>query len=113
MKAPMKSDVSSDVVIAHVVATNPHRGTARDALQALPYDMRKLRWQRRIVPLDRLPAVHPASIRDVKRYARHPGILPEIVLVERRTGIEVIDGAHRIAAARLRGDDKIPAYVGK
>jgi hypothetical protein len=44
------------------------------------------------------------------KYAALPGRLPAIVC---RSARDVIDGAHRIAAARIRGDATIDAFVAE
>jgi hypothetical protein len=49
-----------------------------------------------------------ASIRKVRRYARLKSPIPAIV--SHRFG--TVDGAHRLVAARLRGDEYVLAHLG-
>lgn len=68
-----------------------------------------------MVDIDIIPNVHPASRRDVVRYARHykNSVFPAIVLSINNAGrVTIEDGAHRLAAARSLGHAKIAAYVG-
>jgi hypothetical protein len=102
-------------VVAHVDKTNPHHG-ARDAWGGIGRDSPQLLWSVGVVSISRLPEVHPASSRDVKRYAKHAqktkGEFPAIVISCRSNKIIILDGAHRLAAARMLGHGTIRAYVG-
>ena len=99
---------------------NPHRG-ARDVRHAIGSDFSEVRdWSRQRFPLDELDE-SPASRRDVKRYAalveKRGTEFPPVVLIVHtsrvRPYVEIVDGAHRIAAARLLGRRDIDAYVGR
>lgn len=107
--------VSFKEVLRSVMEHNPHEGTGRDALQALPYDSEKLVWRKKELLLSSLPEVHPANEGDVYSYANHRektgSEYPPIVVVKRKK-LTVYDGEHRIAAARYVGDTKIWAFVG-
>lgn len=107
--------VSVEEVAAHIDATNPHRG-ARDAWAAMPVNWEKLNWFYGLVIIGDLPEVRPISKRDVKRYAafakKHKSDFPPIVIVGKPSDGDIADGAHRLAAARSRGDRTIHAYVG-
>lgn len=107
--------VSFKEVLRSVMEHNPHEGTGRDAIQALPYDSEKLVWRLKEISLSSLPEVHPASEDDVYSYANHREKsgepFPPIVVVKRKK-LTVYDGEHRIAAARYAGDMKIWAFVG-
>ena len=105
--------VTVDDIIAHVRATNPHLDYARNALNQIPF--RQLAWDGPItvdVNDARLPELHPASKRDVARYSRLKTEFPAIVLERRGPKFVLHDGAHRLAAARQRGDSTIKAFVG-
>ena len=114
-EATMKR-VPAKEVEAHIDATNPFRGQARDAWYAMPIGWEKLSWSFGVVDLDDIPEVTPASKRDVKRYASHAKKrkegFPAVVLIEHSSGLEVVDGAHRIAAARQLEHEGVAAYVG-
>jgi hypothetical protein len=100
-------------VIAHIERTNPHAGTARDAWLAVSADMRHADWILGDLILATVPVLHPASKRDVKRYATFRGAFPAVVVTVNKDGsVSVADGAHRVSAARLRGNDTMPAYIG-
>jgi hypothetical protein len=51
------------------------------------------------------------SQRMIKKYAAKAGEMPPIILDSFGDEYEIVDGYHRIAAANLRGDTKIKAYV--
>jgi hypothetical protein len=57
--------------------------------------------------------VEPWSKRDVARYAKLAPGGPPVLLVQDERGYVVWDGAHRVAAARLRGDRLLDAFVGR
>jgi hypothetical protein len=107
--------IAATEIAAHIERTNPHGG-ARSAWLGMPIDWRELRWRRETLKLSDLPTVHPASVRDVKRYATHAKTtrepFPAIVVVVRGGRISVADGAHRLAAARQLGHETIDAFVG-
>lgn len=123
--------LTANDVLAHMLRTNPHRGArhVRGAIGSTFWDARD--WTRRLVPLDELHE-EPASKRDVKRYAAFAKRLgtdfPPVVLIRHPPRdwdigqgqmrhipprFEIVDGAHRIAAARLLGRGAIDAYVGR
>lgn len=60
------------------------------------------------VPVAKLPANRPSTLPRVEQYAKLKTPFPPIVIG--RNG-SIPDGHHRIAAARLRGDQTIRAYV--
>lgn len=93
-----------------------HHGTPRHWQR--PVRAEALIWSRECVPLNQVREVQPHSARDVKRYARvSPSSQPPVLLSLFAAGVgmrlTVDDGAHRVAAARLRGDACIDAYVGR
>jgi hypothetical protein len=51
------------------------------------------------------------SQRVIKKYAAKKSEMPPIILDTIYDEYEIVDGFHRIAAAKLRGDTKIKAYV--
>jgi hypothetical protein len=106
--------VDAFTVKTHVEATNPHWGFARNARFHVPFD--SCHWYG-IVTLRAdhpfLPAtLHPASPSDVARYARLPTPIPALVLGWEGGKLVLHDGAHRLAAARLKGEPTITAYIG-
>lgn len=103
--------VSADEVFAHIEATNPHRG-GRNAWTVMPENWREYRWMRGQVPVDMLPPVQPASKDDVRKYARKKGVLPAVVLIVALDEEILVDGKHRVAAARRRKQSDISAYIG-
>jgi hypothetical protein len=60
------------------------------------------------VPLNRLPALRPADNSHVVTYSKLKTPFPPIIM---GYGGSIPDGHHRIAAARLRGDQSIRAYI--
>lgn len=106
--------VDARKVEAHVLRYNPHTGP-RDARTALASeDLTQYDWQgpAAIDPNDpRLSDVYAASKRDVAKYAKHPGPLPAVVLLDHGWKWAVLDGAHRIEAARARRSNVL-AYIG-
>lgn len=99
-------------VIKHIDSTNPHRGTSRDAWAGIGSSFNLARWYKGKLHISELPNVFPASRRGVKRYAKFGKNFPAIVVIVNNGTIEVIDGVHRVAAARIIGLDIIDAYVG-
>ncbi len=71
------------------------------------------------VPLDAIRANEEGArydgtvdMRRAAEYAERGGEMPPVLLVEGRSGdLNVNDGGHRVTAARLRGDETIPAIV--
>lgn len=110
----MKSRRSSaSEVAAHIDNTNMYAGTDRDAWGGIGSDFNDLAWRYYAsFPIAYLPIVHPASRRDVARYAAMRTNFPAIVVQSSGGRVVVLDGAHRLAAARRRGDNTIAAYVG-
>lgn len=101
-------------VMAHIDRYNPHT-ESRDAWQGIGLGFSELAWVRTSVPLADIGELYPASKRDVKAYARAiaRGSPPPAVVLERTNGAyAVLDGAHRISAARLAGMREIDAFVG-
>lgn len=81
-----------------------HTGSRRD-LRNMPWGAT---YELRRVPLDALPSNQPQTRPAVIQYSRLPAeTSPPIVIT--RSGLP--DGHHRIAAARLRGDKDMLAYV--
>lgn len=107
--------VSSLEVEEHIDATNTPGGP-RDAWAGIGSEFNSLKWGYGAIPIAELPDVFPASKKDVKRYARHAGDrngkFPAIVISVANGRVTVLDGAHRLAAARLLGRKTIDAYVG-
>lgn len=106
---------SAQEVGEHIDATN-RSGGPRDAWQGMPVNWGDLDWTYGTIALNDLPEVHPASKRDVKRYAafakKTKKPFPAIVVIGVPGGPVVADGAHRVAAARSLGHGTIEAYVG-
>lgn len=110
-------EVSGEDVLASMVkASAKHRGTGRDAMLAVPFDFRSLRWTHEWISLrdDKLAGVEAWSRADVRRYARRMLVSspPPVILVDREDHYECVDGAHRIDAAREAEMESIEAYVG-
>ena len=105
--------VSWDEVRRTVDKIDPHAGTPRE--WNVPFGAQRLSWTRETVPLSRVSPVEPHSSRDVKRYAkRSQATQPPILLIPDANGyLYPVDGAHRVSAARLRGDTEIDAFVGR
>ena len=92
----------SDADIERYIA-GIHTGSRRD-LRGMPWGAT---YELRSVPLDKLPPGRPEN-QQVRQYAKlSTGTAPPIVVT--RKGVP--DGHHRIAAARLRGDNHHLAYV--
>lgn len=109
--------VSWAEVLAHIdVVNRGHRGTPRDFWGAAPFGLDTLSWSLEPVALRNLPEVEPFSRRDVQRYAafskKHKSDFPPIILLV-TFDVEVLDGAHRVAAAESLGHREIMAYVGR
>ena len=60
------------------------------------------------MPID--PEAHLDAAR-VERYAEMLNVLPPVVVFEVREGLLLADGYHRVAAARLRGQEMLEAEV--
>lgn len=91
---------------------DPHRGTSR-SWQA-PADADDLTWTRERVNIRDILETDPWSKRDVAHYSKlSPATQPPVLLVEEGRGLVVWDGAHRVAAARQRGDSYVDAFVGR
>lgn len=97
-------------------ASAKHAGGPRDARWALGYGEEELVWTRERYPVAGLK-VEPISSADVRRYARRMSTgeqPPPVVLAERDPGrFAVIDGAHRVAAAKSLGLVEVDAWVGR
>jgi hypothetical protein len=97
-------------------ASAKHAGGPRDARWALGYGEEELVWTRERYPVAGLK-VEPVSAADVRRYARRMDAgeqPPPVVLAERDPGrFAVIDGAHRVAAAKHLGLAEVDAWVGR
>lgn len=112
---------SSDIIAAHIRQHNPHKGTARDAESAVRLSDHD--WDNTVHELDpndkRLQHSTAYSKRDVNRYAKsreRGSDFPPIVVAQDHYAPEkrlmVLDGAHRLDAARKLGVS-IKAYIGK
>ena len=58
----------------------------------------------------------PHSPSLVRRYARRIDrgeSIPPVVLIDRKAWYELLDGAHRVAAAHLRGLKRIPVFIDR
>lgn len=111
-------------VYKHIDNTNPHAPTSsRNAWGGVSTTLPTLIWHKETIQPDDprfMGGVSPASMRDVKRYAKHyqkwkdhphyKGI-PAIVLQSRDGRFIVQDGAHRLAACMLLGIP-VDAYIG-
>jgi hypothetical protein len=96
-----------------------HQLASRQVESGLGYDFFDYDWSRPAKRLKvgdaRFGAVEPASERDVSRYARRAEAgedFPPIVLMDTGRGFVIVDGAHRLAAARAAGRRWISAFVG-
>lgn len=109
----MSVRVSWEEVQREMDRSCPHAGTGR--AWSAPVDAHELTWTRERVQLADVCEVDPWSKRDVARYAkRSPATQPPIMLIEHSAGcLFPEDGAHRVAASRLRGDRVIDAFVGR
>jgi hypothetical protein len=98
-----------------LAASAKHAGGPRDARWALGHGEEDLLWTREQLPIHALK-VEPISAADVRRYARRMGAgeaPPPVVVAERGRGLSVIDGAHRVAAAKSLGLAQVDAWVGR
>lgn len=98
-----------------LAASAKHAGGPRDARWALGHGEEDLLWTREQLPIHALK-VEPFSAADVRRYARRMGAgeaPPPVVVAERGRGLSVIDGAHRVAAAKSLGLAQVDAWVGR
>ena len=97
-------------------ASAKHEGGPRDARLALGHGDAGLLWTREPIPVASLE-VRPFSRSDVARYARRMQkgeAPPPIVVAERDRGrLSVVDGAHRVAAAKSLGQTELDAWVGR
>ena len=97
-----------------------HRHRSHRAEAAAPSDLCDYTWSRRPIWLP-VSAVwtswqQPHSPSLVRRYARRIDRgepIPPVVLVDRKAWYEILDGAHRVEAAHLRGLKRIPVFVGR
>lgn len=114
-----QDEVNTERMKAYVQSINPHHdANRRDAMDAIDFD--KFTWpditkppQEIDVNDPRLPAdTKAASPEDIKRYSKGDDTYPPIVLSLTNDKFYIEDGKHRTAAARLRGDKTIRAYVG-
>lgn len=99
-KNPMRVD-DGDI---YRYVSDIHTGSRAD-LNKVPMDTR---FRLVDVPLERLPALRTPDNPHVQQYASLKTPFPPIVI---GNGGSIPDGHHRIAAARLRGDKSIRAYV--
>jgi hypothetical protein len=100
-----KSTISGDDVVKHIQKNgleNEH-----SARELLGKDA-KGRYQKVELPLDEVDADTPISTGKIERYAKRDTPFPAIVT---DSSGKVVDGNHRVAAARMRGDKTISAYV--
>lgn len=97
-------------------ASAKHEGGPRDARLALGHGDAGLLWTREPIPVASLE-VRPFSRSDVARYARRMQkgeVPPPVVVAERDRGrLSVVDGAHRVAAAKSLGQTELDAWVGR
>lgn len=105
----------AEVQRSMLAASAKHAGGPRDARWALGYGEEDLVWTREQLPIGALK-VEPFSAADVRRYAkrmRAGEAPPPVVVAERGRGLSVIDGAHRVAAAKSLGRTQVDAWVGR
>lgn len=112
-----KTKVPVDVVYRSIIdASKGHKGTARDVEHALTESFYKSDWTLQLVNVHdhMLRYVEPHNKRDVKRYSKTilTASVPPVCLLDKGDYYEVVDGAHRIAAARLAGRETLPAFIG-
>ena len=108
---------SGDEVVQHVMrthypeektlATKDPKQRERDVRELLGPDANGP-YKKVDYPLDRIHNDTPISSGIIKRYAERDTPYPAIVM-DKNGGVR--DGNHRIEAARMRGDETIPAYV--
>lgn len=112
---PQEDQVSSDTIMAYLVSLNPESESLDDPGNLVPTRVdRFTHFERRQVPLAWFDAsqwqesVSP-SLTDT--YAQEAGDSAPPIVVD---GLDhaVIDGFHRLQAAKQRGDTHILAYVG-
>lgn len=103
-------------LMEHIRRYDCHPGSSRSAWNAMPLGWRGLSWTLEEVPTTTLPIVFPVSNGDVIRYAasaRDGSPLPAIIVQSTPWGSDVVDGIHRLSAARLLGQQSICALVGR
>jgi len=99
------SSISGDDVVKHIQKNGLEN--ERSARELLGKDA-KGAYQKVELPLDEVDADTPISSGIVERYAKRDTPFPAIVT---DSSGKVVDGNHRVAAARVRGDKTISAYV--
>jgi hypothetical protein len=117
--------VSAERMLEYIRSTeveSHHRHASRRAESGLGFDFFEYAWPKAPVAVDVWDRrfvedlIHPASARDVARYAKQIAqgaeVLP-IVLMDKGSRFALVDGAHRLAAARVAGMTHIMAYIGK
>lgn len=112
---PIRAATWPEVERSMLRASAKHAGGPRDARWALDGGEEDLLWTREQVLIHAFN-VEPISASDVRRYAkkmRAGETPPPIVVAERVRGFSVIDGAHRVAAAKSLGLDRMDAWVGR
>ena len=63
------------------------------------------------IPWHGNPCSAPSSSKLIDKYAKLTTEYPPIILDDAGFGVEIVDGFHRVAAAKKRGDKTIKAYV--
>jgi GNAT superfamily N-acetyltransferase len=101
---PTKTPARADDADIYRYVSDIHMG-ARADFNKVPMDTR---FRLADVPLHKLPALVPHTDPRVNQYAAMNTPFPPIVI---GYGGSIPDGHHRIAAARVRGDKSIRAYV--
>jgi hypothetical protein len=108
--------VTVEEVEKHIDATNPHIGPRNAWDLAIPKDWRLCQWSYDEVNIEDLPLLMVASKEDVKAFAtrkiREGKPFPAIIIIGKPPDAVVVDGSHRLAAARLLGNTTIDAYIG-
>lgn len=112
---PQDEEANASTVLAYLLSLNPDSEALDDPNELVPTRVdRFTRFERRHVPLDWFDASQweaGVSPNLTHTYAQESGHSAPPIVVD---GIDraVIDGFHRLQAARLRGDTHILAYVG-
>jgi hypothetical protein len=114
--AVIAATVQTPDLISHLLRYDTYPGTTRSVWRLMPLGWRDLRWTLEEVPVSSLPDVVPESDIDVRRYAasaENGSPFPALIVHATSWGSDVLDGHHRLAAARLLGQKNILAYVGR
>lgn len=106
---PIPGAIPASQVLENIMAANPNAD--RTATEQL---LGKADYVPVQVPIEEVgPSFGTAGEEKVGQYTQQPAeTAPPVVLAEAENGqLRPVDGKHRVAAARRRGDKTIPAYV--